>query len=246
MLFHGFTNSPQQFEELGRGFHARGANVYIPRIPYHGFADRLTHALADLDVPLLQRASEESYGFATGLGDRVTVLGLSLGGAMSMWLAQTQPVDHAVPVAPFLMPFGFGRNIGMLAMGTLRAIPSMYWWWDPRVKADSKPIYAYPGYPTHALAEIVFFANSIFTQDQYTPKGRRLTLVTNSGDPAVNNGIPRNLLDRWKAQGEPGSGYTEYVFTDLGPPRHDIIDPTTFPAATSLVYPRLEEIGMSA
>jgi carboxylesterase len=246
VLFHGFTNCPQQFEQLGRAFHGRGANVYVPRIPFHGFADRVTQAPAALDASLLQRASEEAYGFATGLGEQVSVLGLSLGGAMSMWLAQTQPVDHAVPVSPFLMPIGFGHAIGTFAMSTLRAIPDMYWWWDPRVKADCKPDYAYPGYPTHALSEIVFFANSILAQDRYRPKARRMTLVTNKGDPAVNNGIARGLLARWKAQGAPDGAYSEYTFTDLGPPRHDIIDPTTFPAATTLVYPRLETIGLSA
>jgi hypothetical protein len=31
----------------------------------------------------------------------------------------------------------------------------------------------------------------------------------------------------------------------LGVPRHDIIDPTTFPEARTLVYPRLAELALS-
>jgi pimeloyl-ACP methyl ester carboxylesterase len=244
VLFHGFTNCPQQFEELGHYLHDRGANVYIPRIPYHGNADRLTRDLAKLDPAILQQASAEAYGFATGLAERVTVLGLSLGGAMALWLAQTQPVDHAVPVSPFMMPIGFGHNIGTAGMSALHTIPDMYWWWDPRVKENCKPDYAYPGYPTYSLAEIVFFANSVLFQSSLKPKAARVTLVTNKSDPAVNNNIPRSLLAHWKSQGPPGD-YSEYVFTTLGAPRHDIIDPTTFPAAEKLVYPKLEAIALS-
>ena len=33
VLFHGFTNCPQQFDELAREFYARGCNVYVPLIP---------------------------------------------------------------------------------------------------------------------------------------------------------------------------------------------------------------------
>ena len=31
VFFHGFTNCPQQFDELARQFYDRGCNVFVPR-----------------------------------------------------------------------------------------------------------------------------------------------------------------------------------------------------------------------
>lgn len=243
VLFHGFTNCPQQFDELARDFYALGCNVYVPLIPRHGKKDRLTRDLGGLTVTELQTSAQESYQFARGLGKRVTALGLSLGGSMTMWLAQTQPLDLAVPISPFLMPIGFPRVIGMPAMDLLDALPDQYWWWDPRVKENSLPVYAYPGFPTHALAQLVFLGGVIFEEAAKSkPLYRNLTLVTNKHESAVNNNVTRRLLDVWI---DDDATTTEVVLSDLGPPRHDIIDPTTFPQARKLVYPRLEAIVLA-
>jgi pimeloyl-ACP methyl ester carboxylesterase len=240
VLFHGFTNCPQQFDELARGFHARGCNVYVPRIPYHGNKDRLTRDLSRLTVPLLADCAVEAYGLARGLGRRVAALGLSLGGSMALYLGQTQPIDLAVPVSPFLMPIGFPKTLGTLGMRLLNWLPDQYWWWDPRVKADCKPPYAYPGYTTHALAECIFLGDALFNlAAERPPAGKDCVLVTNRNESAVNNDVTRNLLSIWTRAG--GVDH-EVVLSGLGPPRHDIIDPTTFPQGRTLVYPRLEAI----
>ena len=42
VLFHGYTNCPQQFKRLGDQLHARGYNVWIPRALGHGLTNRLT------------------------------------------------------------------------------------------------------------------------------------------------------------------------------------------------------------
>ena len=219
VLFHGFTNCPQQFDELARGFFARGCNVYVPRIPYHGKKDRLTWDLAKLSVPILETFATESYDLANGLGDRVSALGLSLGGTLALWLGQTAPLALSVPVSPFLMPIGFSKGVGTLAMRSLDALPDMYWWWDPRVKAKSLPTYAYPGYPTHALAQCVLSGSALFEQLPRKPLTQRVTLVTNANEPAVNNEVAYELLGDWKNE---GIRYDHFVFTDLGAPRHDI------------------------
>lgn len=67
-------------------------------------------------------------------------------------------------------------------------------------------------------------------------------LVTNAVESAVNNSVSRSLLAQWNAG---GAHYSEVVLSGLGPPRHDIIDPTTFPEGVKLVYPRLEEIVLA-
>jgi pimeloyl-ACP methyl ester carboxylesterase len=240
VMYHGFTNCPQQFDLLAQQFHARGCNVYVPRIPRHGEKDRLTFTLSDLTGGELADSGLESYRLASGLGDRITALGLSLGGAITLWLAQTQTVDLAVPISPFLMPIGVGRNFGNAAMHALYTIPSWYMWWDPRVKAKCLPEYAYPGFPTHALAMVTFFADAIFAfAGNVKPLGKNCTLVLNQNESAVNNNVTRDLMAQWKNL---GANYEIDVLTNLGEPRHDIIDPTTFPQGEKLVYPRIEQI----
>src|SRR5712691_9849886 len=50
VCMHGITSSPVQFRDLGALFFERGYNVVIPRLPYHGYRDRLTHAHSRLTV----------------------------------------------------------------------------------------------------------------------------------------------------------------------------------------------------
>ncbi len=240
MLFHGFTSCPQQFDELARRFHAAGCNAYVPRIPRHGLRDRLTRNLAQLTVAELQASANEAYELACGLGARVSVLGISLGGSMAAWLAQTAPLDLAIPVAPFLMPILLPEAIGLPVMRLFDALPDLYVFWDPRVREKCLPDYAYPGFPTHALTQCIFLGDAVIERAaKAKPLARRCTLVTNANESAVNNGVARSLMGTWRRG---GGDYSELVLEGLGPPRHDIIDPTTFPQARALVYPKLEAL----
>ena len=240
VLLHGFTNCPQQFDEFAVRLFRSGCNVYVPRIAFHGYRDRLTMALASLTVDGLSAMTNAYFASARSLGDRVTVLGLSLGGAMALALAQSVPVDHAIAVAPFLMPIGIPSVIGLPAMSALDRLPDEYVWWDPRVRENCRLLYAYPGFPTHALATLVFFADTVARAANVSPpRGRHCTLVTNSNESAVNNGTALDLIRRWNVS---GAAYSAVSLTDLGAPRHDIIDPTTFPDARTLVYPKLQAL----
>jgi alpha-beta hydrolase superfamily lysophospholipase len=240
VLFHGFTNCPQQCDELARHFHALGCNVYVPRIPGHGRKDRLTRELARMTTADVQAAARAAYRLTAGLGRRVSGSGISLGASLVLWLAQTEPIDVAIPVAPFLMPLGIPRVLGTLVMRLLDVLPDMYWWWDPRVKEQCRPRYAYPGFPTHALAECAFLCRALFEAGRRSaPLARRCVLVTNHGESAVNNGVARSLLALWQR----GAGTCrELVLYGLGPPRHDIFDPSTYPDARTKVYPELEAL----
>jgi carboxylesterase len=241
VLYHGFTNCPQQFDELARRFYDRGCNVYVPRIPYHGYRDRLTTALEALTVSRLADAATESYRVTSGLGTGVSAVGLSLGGSIALYLAQTQAIDHAVPIAPFLSPIGFPDWLGLAAMRLVSWLPDHYTWWDPRIKEKCLPLYAYPGFPSHSLAQCIFFGNEVVAASNpgAPPLGRRCTLVTNHTESAMNNAVAVTLLNAWERS---GVHYDRVELSDLGSPRHDIIDPTTFPQARTLVYPKLESI----
>jgi pimeloyl-ACP methyl ester carboxylesterase len=243
ILFHGFTTCPKQFEELARRYFEQGCNVWVPRLPRHGHKDRLTRILAGLTVGEIDRCAQIAIWIARGIGASVSAVGLSLGGAMTMWLAQSTELDLAVPVSPFFVPKQFSEFTGGAAAHVLYAIPSMYLWWDDRLKAQCLPLYAYPGYPTHGLAELIFFGARILKRARAThPLGKRCALVTNVNDNAVNNAVPKELLAIWNSS---TMHCTDTALTDLLPPRHDIIDPTTYPAAPTLVYPVLERLVLA-
>ena len=91
VYFHGLSNSPQSFVALAERFVAQGDAVLIPRLPRHGYADRLTPALAGLTAEALVDAAAEVVDLAAGLADEVLVAGISLGGVLAGLVASTAP-----------------------------------------------------------------------------------------------------------------------------------------------------------
>jgi hypothetical protein len=67
------------------------------------------------------------------------------------------------------------------------------------------------------------------------PAAASCTVIVNARDPAVNNRVAHNLVARWQARGAP---YQSIIWDGLGKV-HDIVDPSTYPAARTSVYPRL-------
>jgi len=236
VLFHGLTNCPQQFDAFAQLLHARGDTVYVPRLPQHGLADKRTRAIGAITAAEIEAAATEAAGYARALGAHVAVLGLSLGATMALWLAQTGGVDNAVGIAPFLMVPVLPRAPGVQFMRLLDWLPDAFMWWDPRKRDQIGPPYAYPGFWTHCLAQCIFAGESVFeAAARRAPAAPRATIVLNAGDPAVNNSVARELAALWQTR---GPAYALATWSDLGRV-HDVIDPTTYPNAPTLVYPRL-------
>src|SRR2546430_11916099 len=131
VLLHGFTNCPQQFDALGRQFFDRGWNVLIPRYPRHGYTDRLNNSIAELRAEHLLALANRAAAVGAGLGERLTVAGLSLGAILAGYLAQTgDGIDRAVLIAPMLglkpIPGPVLTTMGMVA----KRIPNFYMWWN--------------------------------------------------------------------------------------------------------------------
>ncbi len=239
ILLHGFTNCPRQFTQLADAFFARGFNVYTPRLPRHGLRDKLTTELAGLTVDELTDCAERATAFARGLGTSVSVVGLSLGGTLAAWLAQTQPIERAVIVAPFFSVVRVPTLLEPLVEDGLALAPNLEVWWDPRVREAALPDHAYPRFATHALAACLALGQRVRAAARdAAPAADRTILVTNAKDPAIDNGAARDVLELWTAH---GAATGQYVFETLDV-RHDIIEPTTFPAAASVVYPVLIDL----
>jgi alpha-beta hydrolase superfamily lysophospholipase len=242
VLFHGLSNCPQQFDEFAQLLHARGENVYVPRLPFHGYKNRLTRAIGNITVAEIQAAATDAARLGAGLGENLSALGLSLGATMALQLAQAGGVNNAIGIAPFLMVPVLPHGPGMLLMHALAWLPNRFMWWDPRCKDRMLPAYSYPGFWTHCLARCAFTGAAVIAAaNRSAPVAPRCTIVINAQDPAVNNASARELAARWHAHGAP---YELTAWDDLGKV-HDVIDPSTYPAARTLVYPRLAALLLS-
>ena len=101
VLLHGYTNCPQQWDRIASAYAASGVSVVVPRLPGHGYADRLTRALGDLTPEALAAVADQAVDIAAGLGEEVHVVGSSAGGALATWLAtRRDEVDQLTLISP--------------------------------------------------------------------------------------------------------------------------------------------------
>jgi esterase/lipase len=239
VLLHGFTNNPAQYAQFASLLHQRGVNVFIPRMPEHGDRDRLTDRIAKLTAEALLESSSEAIDIACGLGERVGVLGISMGGALAGYFAQYRSIAIAVPVAPdyalLQLSYSFSRMLARL----LAWLPNMFLWWDPRQRAKQRPITAYPRFSTRALAQTLRVGDAVDAEVRERAQlADRIVTIVNRADPAVNNEATRHVAEQWSGWKRDGSEYVELRHL---PENHDIIDPQNPHACTDLVYPRLLE-----
>jgi pimeloyl-ACP methyl ester carboxylesterase len=239
VLLHGFTNNPAQYAVLAQQLYARGVNVVIPRMVLHGRRDRMTTAIAQLTAEALVVHTAEALDIASGLGERVGVLGISMGGTLAALFAQYRPLAVAVPVAPDFalleMPYGLSRTLGWL----LRRLPNVFLWWDPRDRANHPPLTAYPRFSTRALGRTLTIGDAVYRLASREPqRAERIVAVVNRADPAVNNAVTAEIVGDW-CRSKPG-GAELIELRDL-PANHDIISPDDPLARIDLVYPKLLE-----
>ena len=236
VLLHGFTNCPQQFDTLGRQFHERGWNVVIPRYPRHGYTDRLNTSIAELKVDDLLEVANRSAEIGAGLGDRLTIAGLSLGAILAGYLAQAREgIERAVLIAPMLglKPIP-GPALTALSVVAKR-IPNFYMWWNDDLKDSLGPPYGYPRFATHAYAAL-FDAGRLLVRSAHSapPKARSIMVVTNAGEPRLDNRFTHRLVDSWRKH---GAAVETFEFPASDGLTHDLIDPGNAGQRVDYVYP---------
>jgi carboxylesterase len=98
LLLHGSTGTPAEMRDLGTYLHAHGISVYCPRI---GVVGTRSHArswegwVSQAQVAIEVTAASSPAAF---------VCGLSLGGAVTLMLADRSPVKGMILLAPALYP----------------------------------------------------------------------------------------------------------------------------------------------
>lgn len=242
IFLHGFTNCPRQFQSLGQSFFEQGYNVLLPRMPYHGYSDRLTTDYAKLTAEELAAFTDELINIGTGLGEHLTIGGISGGGVASAWAYQFRSeVAQLLLIAPSFgvtyIPKAINSGVTQLA----RAIPNIFIWWDSKLKLDCKPDYAYPRFATRALAEIMRLGYAVrYAAAETKPAGGRAIVVTVNNDPGVDNAVAAEIAEHWRKQNTP---VIEYEFPAELKLVHDLIDPNQPWQRIDVVYPKLIELA---
>jgi alpha-beta hydrolase superfamily lysophospholipase len=224
VLLHGYTNCPAQFSALADAYAADGWSVVVPRLPGHGKADRMTDALSDITPEELVDTAEEAVDIAAGLGEQVSVVGLSGGGTLAAWLAnERDDVAQAVLIAPLVVP----KVLPELAVGpasrAFRYTPDIHLWWNQDKKEKlAEPPYAYPRYSLRSLGAFLAIGRAAQRVPERRTALERLVVITNENDAAVSNaGVDRVAA----ALTLPGVSRADIVFPAALAYRHDLIDP---------------------
>jgi pimeloyl-ACP methyl ester carboxylesterase len=244
----GYGSCPAAFKELGAQFYDRGYNVLVVPLPYNGLADRMTTEQAKLRAEDLVRYTDEVVDIGRGLGDHVTLAGISAGGLATGWAAQQRrDLEQAVLISP---GFGFAVVPELLMPLTSRAFilsPNMYIWSDSKLKADAPPDHNYPRLSTRAVGgQILRLSLAIQALARNNaPAVDSILVVTNLNDPDLNNMVTDKVVDLWRAHGAPDvQTYQFPVDLRLGHDLTDLQQPDRNAAAvvSAVVYPKLLEL----
>jgi len=240
VFYHGYANCPRQYEELAKIFFDKGYNVYVPRVPYNGVNDLYTKEIGKLTISDIKKVCDTSVDVACGLGDKVTVLGLSMGGVMSAYNAQFRDdVDKAVVIVP---SFGWYFLPGVIKplVNLSFLFPNQFLWWDPIKKDNRKcPYSMYHHFSTHGMAHILRLGLSVLRAAKKTaPLTKRIVVITNDMDIAVDAKSTEKLVKSWKKS---DASIDRYRFSKDLDMEHDIIDPLHPYAKPEIVYDKLLE-----
>ncbi len=238
VLVHGWTNSPYQWSDFGQLLYDRGYNVLIMRMPYHGLASHDAGELQYATPELVRDYADNTVDIAAGLGDEVHVVGLSVGGEVSSWIAQNRAdVTRVMPIAPM---FGIGKIPAFASHFLANAATHL-----PNISVTSPGEavrdHVYQGQSTKGVANAVLFGRPLFEQAEGEKTAvSDIILVTNDNDTTVNNNLTNDLLNLWQ---EMGTSPETYIFAKaLGYP-HDLIDPSSHPDTTAVYAVLLDLLG---
>ncbi len=242
VLLHGYTKSPHEFLFLGQLLYAKGYNVLIPRLPHHGLADHMTTEQSLLTAEEMALFSNEVVDCAHGLGDHITVAGLSAGGLTTAWIAQNRAeVEKAVVMSPVFGYKAIPTPLTLPAMNAYLTLPNSFKWWDDKHPGLLTPDLYYPRWSTHALAQLLRL--SFATQQkaaEHSPAAQSILMVTNAHDNDVNNEMTARVVEHWHKSAADKIHTFEFPLSQGLD--HDFIDPDMKNQPIQTTYPVLLDL----
>ena len=236
VLVHGVTNAPHEFEELGRMLYDQGANVLILRMPQHGLLSGDIKELKHLKPEAVREYADAAIDIAAGLGDNVTVIGLSAGGTVAAWMAQNRPeVDRAIVMSPFMGVAQTPMFLDPILMRAFLRLPGL----SIGGKSEADRDWVYKGESTKGLAAFMLMGQALLKQaEEASPQADNIFILTTGADMAADNGWADRLAEVWRAQ---GAEVDAYRFPKSERVPHASVDPFTDEAIRQKVYDKIFE-----
>jgi pimeloyl-ACP methyl ester carboxylesterase len=234
VFLHGLSNGPRQFLRLAQTLFAGGDNVYVPRLPHHAEKDTDAAALALTTVEELCALADESVRIAAGLGAEIVVAGLSAGGNIAAWIAQTQhAVRRTIIIAPALelarIPPPFAEPVMRLAL----RLPNI----TVRRRPDPSRPDRDPGFATRGIAEVRRLGLIVRGMAiQSPPAVGEIAFLLNENDRTIRNQSAMDLAQVWASSDGRVDVRCYLLPRSLGLP-HDIIESNNRGERTDVVYP---------
>ncbi len=233
VMLHGFTSCPYQYHQLAEELHAAGFNVVVPLLPEHGLAGPEVHPLRELRSEDALALTNQVVDAAHGLGDHVTVMGISYGGALATWLAQNRSDLQQVMI---LSPaYGLRMVPSWLQRPAMTLLPLL-----PSIQVNNPnqvPAQSYRGTSSRALSEVLRLGQSAMTASRtMAPANRSNTIITAPGDRVVRLDLAAELEQNWLSNGGQVRSYQFDPDLDL---IHDFIEPSGPKARPDAVYAML-------
>ena len=235
VLLHGFTDSPRQFADLADSLFAEGDNVYVPRLPHHaelgGDVSRLAHVTAEG----LRDFADAATDVAAGLGDSVTVVGLSAGATVAAWIGQNRrEVQRVVLIAPAFqvthVPSFFERalvNLGSRGPNVTH-----------RSAAEEPDLD--PGVATKGVAQVFRLGIAVRRSADDLPSAtREVILLVNAHDRTVKAAPALDLANEWARN---GASVRIYEFPDSLRLPHNVMEAAHRGGNALAVYPTLNAL----
>jgi len=239
---HGFPNSPAPFKELAAEFFNRGYNVLAMTMPYCGLADRMNTEQVKMRAEDFMRYGDEVVDIARGLGDKVTMAGISGGGLVTAWVAQQRAdVDLAVLISPGLGLKAIPRFWTPFMSWALSILPNWYIWEDPKLKENARRLYNYVRVPSKVVGQVLKLGLAVKSlARQKAPAAGFILVITNLNDPDIDDVAVDRVANLWRShRPQDVQSYQFPAELALG---HDIIDVTDPQMNVVLVYPKLLEL----
>jgi carboxylesterase len=193
LLVHGFTGAPAEMRWLGEQLAESDYSALGVRLFAHGTdqKDMLRAKWRDWYLSVV-----DGYHLLGGQCDQIFVVGLSLGGVLSLLLGTQHPVTGIVALStPYSVP-----DSRVKPLLPLIPIISRLWrfkskdtpdWVNPELQKDH---FEYPAYPLIGLNELHLILKEMREQ---LPTVTAPTLIIHSKtDRSISDEHPKNILDR--------------------------------------------------
>jgi carboxylesterase len=159
LLVHGFTGAAKEMLDLGKHLAGQGHTVHGVRL--FGHATRVEEMPRSRWQDWLASV-EDGYHLLSSQCDQIVVMGLSMGGMLSLTLASRLPVSGVVAMStPFALPPDPRlRFVRLFSLFVKRIEKGESDWLDPDAGTDHLD---YPYYPTRSIAELRDLADEMRT-----------------------------------------------------------------------------------